>query len=400
MARLDDVARDKLPDRAFAYVDSRGNRRLPIHDEAHVRNALARFDQVRFEDEAAKDRARKRLLAAAKRYGIVPVGFVDRQLRTRGHEAAAGRLVVELGRVDDLAGLQSRLRAELADPSLEVCEWSEANGAYLSADGQPASMPAAGEGRAVTLIDRHGRPMAALVHDPATLRDADRRRAVVAAVRPAVENIRLQAGAGAAADRASKLPGGAVTLLMSDIEGSTAIVEALGDRFASVLTEVRAIHRAAVRRAGGHEVDARADEYFAAFEQPVAAFAAAIAIVRGMAARRWPDDRTMRVRIGIHHGRPTRSDDGYVGLAVNTTARICAAGHGGQILVSRVARDAAEVAPMDARAGPKRESTQRLRPLGRYRLAGIHRPETIFQLEADGLDADFEALRAPTVDGP
>jgi hypothetical protein len=55
---------------------------------------------------------------------------------------------------------------------------------------------------------------------------------------------------------------------------------------------------------------------------------------------------------------------------------------------------------MDARAGPKRESTQRLRPLGRYRLAGIHRPETIFQLEADGLDADFEALRAPTVDGP
>jgi len=74
VARLDPEARADLPNNAFAYVDSRGRRRLPIHDEAHVRNALARFSQVRFEDLSTRERARKRLLNAAKKHGIVPVG--------------------------------------------------------------------------------------------------------------------------------------------------------------------------------------------------------------------------------------------------------------------------------------------------------------------------------------
>src|SRR3954452_2148354 len=89
MARLRTSDRAKLPDSAFAYVDSRGRRRLPINDEAHVRNALSRFNQVNFEDEAARERARKRLLSAAKKYGIVPVGFIDGQLkseRVRGEQ--------------------------------------------------------------------------------------------------------------------------------------------------------------------------------------------------------------------------------------------------------------------------------------------------------------------------
>ena len=72
MSTLDSGKRARLPDSAFAYVDSKGRRRLPIHDEAHVRNALARFNQVAFEDEAARERARKRLLVAARKYGIVP----------------------------------------------------------------------------------------------------------------------------------------------------------------------------------------------------------------------------------------------------------------------------------------------------------------------------------------
>src|SRR5438876_4724664 len=89
MARLDASKRARLPGSAFAYVDSRDRRRLPIHDEAHVRNALARFDQVPFEDDAARERARKRLLNAAKKYGIVPVGFITGQLRSeRRHEVA------------------------------------------------------------------------------------------------------------------------------------------------------------------------------------------------------------------------------------------------------------------------------------------------------------------------
>ncbi|MDQ3580881.1 MAG: hypothetical protein M3495_04355, partial [Pseudomonadota bacterium] len=99
MAKLDASKRTKLPDSAFAYVDSRGKRRLPIHDEAHVRNALARFARVSFENDAARERARVRLLNAAKKYGIVPVGFITGQLRSEQRHAAAGRLVIELGRM-------------------------------------------------------------------------------------------------------------------------------------------------------------------------------------------------------------------------------------------------------------------------------------------------------------
>ncbi|MDX1390416.1 MAG: DUF6582 domain-containing protein, partial [Acidobacteriota bacterium] len=80
MAKLSAADRAALPDRAFAYVDSAGRRRLPISDASHVRNALARFGQVQFEDEAARERARRRLLNAAKRFRIVPVGFISSQL--------------------------------------------------------------------------------------------------------------------------------------------------------------------------------------------------------------------------------------------------------------------------------------------------------------------------------
>src|SRR3989441_13003253 len=98
MARLKPKKRARLPDRAFAYIDSRGRRRLPIHDEAHVRNALARFNQVAFENDAARERTRRRLLNAAKKYGIVPIGFITGQLQYEQRNATAGRLVIELGR--------------------------------------------------------------------------------------------------------------------------------------------------------------------------------------------------------------------------------------------------------------------------------------------------------------
>ena len=81
MSPLGAKERAQLPDRAFAYIDSRGRRRLPIHDATHVRNALARFSQVAFEDERARDRARMRLLRAAKKHGVVPIGFVSAQLQ-------------------------------------------------------------------------------------------------------------------------------------------------------------------------------------------------------------------------------------------------------------------------------------------------------------------------------
>ncbi len=110
MGQLSSKKRARLPKNAFAYVDSRGRGRLPIHDESHVRNALARFNQVAFEDEAARERARMRLLTAAKKYGIVPIGFMTGQLRSQMNDATAGRLVIELGQV----GTPGRVRAAAA----------------------------------------------------------------------------------------------------------------------------------------------------------------------------------------------------------------------------------------------------------------------------------------------
>ncbi|MET1232402.1 MAG: adenylate/guanylate cyclase domain-containing protein [Candidatus Limnocylindrales bacterium] len=394
MAELDNVRRAKLPDSAFAYVDSKGRRRLPINDESHVRNALARFNQVRFEDEAARERSRKRLLTAAKRYGIVPVGFFAGQLRVHGNQATAGRLLLELGQVGSLEVLQERLRSELRDPTVEAVEWSESIGGYLGLDGGPAVMPAGGSGRAVTLIDRRGRPMIALVHDPATLRDPELRRSVTSAVRMAVENRQLQATVDADARDARSLPPGPVTFLMTDIEDSTGILQRLGDEYGRLLTEIRGIQRTAVRQLGGHEIDARADEYFAVFELAADALKAAVAIQRRTGGRSWPDGVDVRLRIGLHHGKPTLTDTGYVGIAVHTAARVCAAGHGGQILVSRAAHDALTA---DDIARPRRPKT-RYRPLGSYLLQGLRRPDPLFQVEATGLATDFPGLRSPRVD--
>src|SRR5262245_20154178 len=95
MPPLRSSQRASLPDSAFAYIDSRGRRRLPINDEAHVRNALARFGQVAFENDEARERARTRLLRAAKKYGIVPVGFISGQLQSE-RELGTRRATVPL----------------------------------------------------------------------------------------------------------------------------------------------------------------------------------------------------------------------------------------------------------------------------------------------------------------
>src|SRR5215467_5985375 len=126
MSELNSKKRSRLPDRAFAYLDARGRRRLPLNDESHVRHALARFNQVAFEDEAARERPRIKLLVAAKKYGIVPIGFITGQFKSQASEATAGRLVIELGRVGTPGEFEGRLRAALRDPTLTVLHWSEA----------------------------------------------------------------------------------------------------------------------------------------------------------------------------------------------------------------------------------------------------------------------------------
>src|SRR5881296_4556435 len=229
MSRLKPSKRAKLPASAFAYIDSKGGRRLPIHDEAHVRAALARFGRVSFEDDAARERARKRLLNAAKKYGIVPVGFITGELRTERRHATAGRLVIELGRNAAPGELEARLRTVLRDPTLAVLHWSDASGAYLDGSGTPVSLPADGDRRGVTYLERQGRPMTALVHDRTILDDPDLAKTVLDAVRFVVEKDRLLGQVQATATDAAALPTGFVTLLMTDIEASTALLRRLGD---------------------------------------------------------------------------------------------------------------------------------------------------------------------------
>jgi class 3 adenylate cyclase len=380
VSRLKTSKRDRLPDRAFAYVDSRGRRRLPIHDKAHVRNALARFSQVGFESEAARERARARLLNAAKKYRIVPVGFITGLLRSQQRHATAGRLVIELGRNPAPGEVEQRLRTVLRDPTLSVLHWSDAAGAYLDGTGKPVALPGDGDTRAVTYLEREGRPMTAIVHDPAILDDPALAETVLAAVRFVVEKDRVHGQIQATSIDARALPTGFVTLLMTDIEASTALLRKLGDGYGALLNEVRTVLRTAVLRASGREIDARADEFFAVFERATAAIDAAVAIQRELGKRTWTNGLEVRVRIGIHSGRPTLTDAGYIGLAVHTSARVCSAAHGGQILVSAAVRAAVGVpAPRGVR----------FRSLGRHRLPGLADGETLFQVQGQGLRLNF-----------
>jgi class 3 adenylate cyclase len=266
MPALTAKERARLPDRAFAYIDSSGRRRLPIHDAAHVRNALARFGQVAFEDDAARDQARIQLLRAAKRHGIMPIGFVRAQLEPQ-----------------------------------------------------------------------------------------------------------------------RKLPTGQVTFLLADLEGSTELLRRLEDRYAPLLTEVRRLVRAAVRDAGGREVSARGDDVFAVFERTAAALEAALAIQRAMRATAWPGGTEVRLRIGLHRGRPALTDTGYVGLSVHAAARICFAAHGGQIVLSAAARAAVSESLADGIS---------LSSIGAWRFRGLPEPVDLFQVDAPDLLSGFPPPRS------
>src|SRR6266550_2021668 len=246
--------RAQLPNSAFAYIDSRGRRRLPIHDAAHVRNALARFSQVAFEDEDARDRARNRLLRAAKRHGIMPIGFIRAQLQPQ-----------------------------------------------------------------------------------------------------------------------RKLPKGLVTFLLTDIEGSTELLARLDDQYGPLLADVRRLVRAAVRSAAGREVSATGDDLFAVFESAPGALDAALAIQRAMHSGAWPGGFDVRLRIGLHRGRPALTDTGYVGISVHAAARICFAAHGGQIVMSSAVRAAVPESLADGVG---------LKSLGAWRFRGLPEPVDLFQVDA------------------
>jgi class 3 adenylate cyclase len=238
---------------------------LPIHDVAHIRAALGRFGQVDFEDDAARDQARLRLLRAARRAGVAPIGFLAGQLEPH-----------------------------------------------------------------------------------------------------------------------RRLPRGQVTFLMCDLEGSTQLLASLGDEYGPVRAVLRRIMRAAVRAANGREVDARADEYFAVFGAAGAALTGAIEAQHAIESYAWGEGVAPRLRMGLHSGRPTLTNSGYIGLSVHTVARVCAVGHGGQILLTQATVRA---------VGSSLPAGLEMVSLGQYRLAGLPDAVELVQATPAGGVRDFPPLR-------
>jgi predicted ATPase/class 3 adenylate cyclase len=182
----------------------------------------------------------------------------------------------------------------------------------------------------------------------------------------------------------AELPSGTVTLLFTDVEGSTQLLRQLGDRYASALEEHRRLLRRAFEACHGCEVDSQGDSFFVAFDRAADAVAAAVAAQRALAAHPWPEDGAVRVRMGLHTGEPTLTPGGYVGLDVHRAARLCAAGHGGQVLLSRTTRDLVEQELPDG---------VELSDLGEHRLKDLPRPERVYQLAVGDLPTHFPPLR-------
>jgi class 3 adenylate cyclase len=182
----------------------------------------------------------------------------------------------------------------------------------------------------------------------------------------------------------STLPTGTVTFLFTDIEGSTRLLQRLGDAYAQLLDEHQRLLRQSWVEYGGVEVDTAGDGFFVAFPTAPAAVAAAASATRALAAHSWPEGNAVRVRMGLHTGAPQLVGERYVGLDVHRAARIAAAGHGGQILLSESTRVLA------ARDLP--EGTM-LRDLGAHRLKDLRQPEHLTQLVLAELPSDFPPLK-------
>src|SRR5680860_513105 len=136
----------------------------------------------------------------------------------------------------------------------------------------------------------------------------------------------------------SELPIGTVTFLFTDIEGSTRLLQEFGDRCAVILLEHAAIIRRAIAECGGVEVNTEGDSFFVAFASPAGALMGAVSAQQGLAAADWPEGAVVRVRMGLHTGDGVLGGDDYLGIDVNRAARIAAAGHGGQVLISEATR--------------------------------------------------------------
>ena len=188
----------------------------------------------------------------------------------------------------------------------------------------------------------------------------------------------------------TELPSGTVTFLFTDIEGSTGLLKDLGgEGYAEVLGEHERILRSAFAAHRGQVVDTQGDSFFVAFRTAADAVAAAVDAQRDLAAERWPQGATVKLRMGLHTGEPRVGEQRYVGIGVHRAARIGAAGHGGQVLLSSTTRELAEE---DLPPGVS------VRDLGERRLKDIDQPQHLYQLDVDGLQSQFAQLRTLDVE--
>ncbi len=178
------------------------------------------------------------------------------------------------------------------------------------------------------------------------------------------------------------LPSGTVTFVFSDIEGSTALLKQLGERYDGLLSDHRRLMRECFTERGGVEIDTQGDAFFFAFPRARDAVEAAVEAQRAHAAHEWPEGRAVHVRMGLHTGEPAVGSEGYLGLDVVRAARLCTAGKGGHVLLSDTTR---------ALVGASLPEGVSIFPLGERRLKDIDEPERVFELEIEGANLPLPA---------
>jgi predicted ATPase/class 3 adenylate cyclase len=183
-----------------------------------------------------------------------------------------------------------------------------------------------------------------------------------------------------------QLPTGTLTLLFTDIEGSTLLLQQLGNNYAEMLQECRRLLRAAFQEWRGYEVDTQGDAFFVVFERAPDAISAAVASQQALKSASWPDEAIVHVRMGIHTGELQSTEEGYIGLDVHRAARIMSAAHGAQVLLSQ------STCELVVNQLPEELS---LKDLGEYRLKDIVGNTRLFQLVIPGLPTEFPPLSTP-----
>jgi predicted ATPase/class 3 adenylate cyclase/Tfp pilus assembly protein PilF len=303
-------------------------------------------------------------------------------LACTAYELLAG--VAPFDRDQDLAVIYAHLSAP--PPSLA----SRRPGLPPSADGVVArGMAKSAQDRfptcrefAEALREVFGLP--AYGHDPGAI------SAAAAPARAASARITEASVTRAVPDSGRELPTGVITFLFTDIEGSTLLLGRLGEHYGTALSAQRTIMRTAIGEHHGQELGTEGDSFVVVFRSAADAVGCCLATQHALDRHQWPEDATVRVRMGLHAGQPARHEDSYIGMDVHRAARIAATAHGGQVVLSEAAWRLAE---------PEAPTGIGVRDLGFHRLKDIEEPERILQLTGPGLAETFPPLKslgAPT----